>query len=93
MLAPIDFTTYVRASKIASDQVIMARIALNVLYDPERYPVDLSEIAKMRSESRIMTRAFLAWCAIDQDEWLSWPERLCHSLIRLLPNDTQNEVA
>ncbi|WP_057920835.1 hypothetical protein [Lysobacter capsici] len=93
MLPPIDFMHYVRGSNIASDQVVMARIALNVLSDPERYPVDLSEIAGMRYESQIMTRAFLAWCAIERDEWLSLPAYLCYSMIQLLPSETNQEVA
>lgn len=85
MLPPIAFVTYVRRAKPSADREVMARVALNVLYDPERYPVDLSEVSALACEARLMTRGFLAWCAIEQKEWLSWQPYLCDCLIKLLP--------
>lgn len=85
MLPPIAFVTYVRRAKPSADREVMARVALNVLYDPERYPVDLSEVSALGCQARLMTRGFLAWCAIEKDEWLSWQPYLCECLIKLLP--------
>jgi len=85
MLHPIDFVTYVRLKSDLMDRSLLARIALNALYDYERYPVDLSELAELCCESRVMARAFLAWCAIDPEEWSSWPQPLCECLFKLVP--------
>lgn len=84
MLCPHDFVSYVLKSSHMKDRVVLARAALNILFDIEQYPVDLAEVAGLRSEGRLMVRAFLAWVAVNPHEHLSWPYHLCEPLIDLV---------
>lgn len=71
MLPPLDFLIYVRRSPPGHDQKVMAAVALNTLWDVEGFPVDLSQVMRLSTNNRVMTRAFLDWCAMVPKEYLS----------------------
>lgn len=43
----------------------MARIALNTLFDPHDFPVDLTLLHTLGAEPYLCTRSFLRYCAAD----------------------------
>lgn len=47
------------------NSALMRRIALNLLVDPKRYPVDVSEVLELSSQNRAMLSAFLVACRDD----------------------------
>lgn len=59
------------------DKRVMARVALNALVDPQRYPVDLSEIKGLKIEARLLVRAFLAYMATNANEYGTWDAVRC----------------
>lgn len=87
MIYPGEFALFVlKASRWPSDQKVMARIALNFLFDPEQYPVDLSEVVALQSDNRIMTEAFFANCASFPIEAANWPREdlLCEAMRKIV---------
>lgn len=80
MLHPTDYVNMIFGSELNADQVVMARVALNVLFDPDQYPVDLSEVMALSGANRILVRGFLAWCAFDPTRYQSRSEELCERL-------------
>jgi hypothetical protein len=84
MLPAIDFISYVLRSPSGDDQKVMALVALNTLFDVERFQVDLSKVMALGTENRIMTRAFLAWCAIEPKEYSSRSAFLSRHLIGII---------
>lgn len=93
MVEPSDYKIYVLAVSSKADQKVMARVALNALFAPDRYPVDLSEIALLRSDHKLMTRAFLARCALEPSHYLSWSQGRCWRLIALLEDEKKPACA
>lgn len=57
MLHPIEYFKHVRDTR--KNQRLMARIGLNALYDPDAYPVDLSELDKLTDVNRTMVAGFM----------------------------------
>lgn len=82
MLHPVDYVNTIFGLELTADQVVMARVALNVLFDPDQYPVDISEVMTLRSKNRILVRGFLAWCAFEPEHYQSLSEELCQRLRR-----------
>jgi hypothetical protein len=83
MIYPGEFPLFVlEATRWPADQQVMARVALNFLFDPEQYPVDLSEVLSLQSNNRIMTEAFFANCASFPIEAGTWPREdfLCEAM-------------
>ncbi|WP_036106860.1 hypothetical protein [Lysobacter capsici] len=99
MLYPGDFALFViEANRWPEEQRVMARVALNFLFDPEQYPVDLSEVLALHSENRIMVDAFFSNCGSFPIEYGSWhkEEGLCHALMELVsafPTEPQQQGA
>lgn len=84
MIYPADFVSFVRKkTKPVEEQIILARIALNALYDPEMYPVDVHELMLLHNENRVMAEAFLAYCAINPKEYSGWTELSCQELFAI----------
>jgi hypothetical protein len=69
MLHPIDYLSAVLDG--GRDKVLMARIALNRVFDPKAYPVDLSEIRGLHAINEAITMALLARCAAKREPWMS----------------------
>lgn len=67
-----DFVHYVSHIPSGPDRLIMLRVALNALHDPDEYPVDFSEILTLRDENRHITQGFLDGCAADPQWYQSW---------------------
>ena len=59
MLHAVDYVHFVRGAEI--HQVLLARIALNALYNSKEYPLDLSELGALFGSHRTMALGFLAW--------------------------------
>lgn len=66
MLHPITFIEHIQNSE--QQQPLMARIALNAIYDADAYPVDISELDKLSSFNRSIVTGFMNWCAVRQQE-------------------------
>lgn len=76
MINPVDYYGFLkRQHQDPEDQVLMARIALNVMFDPAAYPVDLSEVTSLRAVNRMVAEGFLAYCAVNPKEFGSWGTR------------------
>lgn len=80
MLCPYDFAQLLPRVRNRKDRRVMACVVLNAIYDPDQYPVDLSEVMNLQGENRVLTRAFLAWCALCPDAYASWNEQACERL-------------
>ena len=92
MIYPADFVSFVRKkAKPAAEQVVLARIALNALYDPEIYPVDVHELMLLHNENRVMAKAFLSYCAINPKEYSNWSELLCEELFAICADGRKNQ--
>lgn len=72
MLHPADYVHYIETAGI--NKPLLARIALNALYDSDAFPVDLSELNTLDSRGGQMARAFLDWCGTDPTQFSSWAE-------------------
>lgn len=96
MIYPSDFALFVlEARRWPEEQKVMARLALNFLFDPEQYPVDLSETLGLHSDNRIMVNAFLAACGSFPNEASTWEKEdmLCHALIDLTSKELLRDHA
>lgn len=91
MLPAIDFISYVLRSPSGDDQKVMALVALNTLFDVERFPVDISKVMTLGTNDRIMTRAFLAWCAIEPTEYSSRSAFYARRLISIVYPGAEKE--
>ena len=69
MIHPGDYVQYVRNAK--QHRSVLARVALNVLYDPDAFPVDLSEVLSLGSEERHMARGLISWCTVSPTHFSS----------------------
>lgn len=59
---PMDYFIRIKSGKdSAKDRVSMARIALNTLFDPHVYPVDLSLLSEMSTEAYVLSRSMLTY--------------------------------
>lgn len=68
MLCPFEFFDLIRKMIDPHDQddrKVLIRIALNALYAPDAYPVDLSELMGMQEKHVVLARGFLARCALE----------------------------
>lgn len=86
MLYDLDFVSYIKRmtdEDQQADRRVMARVALNALYDSEAYPVDLSEILRLHSINRSLTRAFLLGCSLRPEVFQSWSDGGCAALVEL----------
>lgn len=54
----------------------MARVLVNVMGDPNRAPVDVSELRKLGAEDRAITNSFLDWASVNREIKLS-NEQMC----------------
>lgn len=78
MIYPADYMFCLRDNPYRQqDKQVMARVALNALVDPERYPVDLSEVRTLGIGARLLVRAFLAYMANNADEYGTWDAERC----------------
>lgn len=71
----VNYVGYIDQVRDAGERVLMARIALNVLYDADQYPVDVSEILSLSPLSFAASRSFMAWSAI-QHNYSTWTSDL-----------------
>jgi hypothetical protein len=86
MLSTREFLDLVRCAD--SDQTLLARIALNALHDPARFPVDMSELMSLTAHHRALVRSFLAWCAVHPEEYTNWPDDLLTDVVdQAMPED------
>lgn len=82
MLYPGDFVLAIEGSKYPADDArVLARVALNALLDPERFPVDISEIRSLSVDARLAARAFLAYMAMNPSEFSGRSSKMCEALI------------
>lgn len=84
MLHEIDFVSFIHDltdQKSERDRSIMARVALNALYDAELFPVDLSEVMSLRGKHAVLTRAFISWCLLEPIAFQRWSEFASSALI------------
>jgi hypothetical protein len=63
MMHPGDFVLFVRGA--TRNRQVLARIALNVLFDPDAYPVDLSEIQALDHRDRDAVNSLLV-CSVTE---------------------------
>lgn len=62
---PVDYFIRIKNVKdSAKDRVSMARIALNTLFDPHVYPIDLSLLSEMSTEAYVLSRSMLTYCRL-----------------------------
>lgn len=90
MLSAREFT--VLATTADRDQTLLARIALNALYDPARYPVDMSELLSLTAHHRALARSFLAWCAVHPHEYTNWQTAHLAGMVRFATMETSHAV-
>lgn len=88
MIYPGDYNLSLQREHIGpNDRLIMARVALNALIDPELYPVDITEIQNAGYEARILIHAFLDFMANHPERYGSGTDFECDDFLCLLdPN-------
>ncbi|CAD1790213.1 hypothetical protein XSP_001551 [Xanthomonas euroxanthea] len=74
MFHPANLVEHIDRMPSGSDRSVMARVALNLLYDPDLYPVSLIEVLELGAVERVLVRACLDYCAIDRRQLLSWSD-------------------
>ncbi len=85
MLYPGDFKLILQGGTFSpADARVLARVGLNALFDPARYPVDLSELRNLGIEARLAARAFVAYMSNNPDEYASWSTERCDVFLRIL---------
>lgn len=62
----------------------MARIALNVLYDAEGFPVDLGELMALDSVNLALTRSFLNGCAVEPRWYAHFDDSCAEELVKFV---------
>lgn len=73
-MVPEDYIGFVCRTKIdAEHRDVMARLALNQLFDADRYPVRLKEVMLLPYEERMRARSFMEYCAIHPSLRFSYP--------------------
>jgi hypothetical protein len=85
MLSPETYlSTVFGASSSRDDQRLMARVALNVLFAPDRFPVDMSELFSLSEMQWLQTEGFLAYCAVKPNVYSSFDDIDAQMLLTLL---------
>lgn len=68
-----DFVSLIQNMSDQPDRSVMARIALNTLYDHDQFPVDMSELLSLQHSANIhATKGFLDYCAAGLEGYSSW---------------------
>lgn len=62
----------------------MARIALNTLFDPHMFPVDLTLLHTLSLEPYLRTRSFLRYCAANPSAYSSLEDRERDALMDII---------
>lgn len=87
MIYPFDFMRLMEQRDFTlEDKRVMARVALNMLIDPQQYPVDLSEIEQLRDEPRVLTHALIAYMCQNSTEHGNENLDACQPFLRVLGN-------
>lgn len=85
---PIDYCMRIESERDDfAERVVMARIALNALFDPNAYPVDMSELASLTSEPNILTRSMLNYCVIHPEYFGSLDQPRARRLAALVSSE------
>ena len=64
-MVPEDYMAYVCRTEIdQTHRDVLARLALNQLFDADRYRVRLKEVMSLPFEERMRARSFIEYCAI-----------------------------
>ncbi len=73
-MVPEDYMAYVcRAEIDPAHREVLARLALNQLFDPDRYRVRINEVMSLPFEERMRARSFIEYCAIHPSLRFSYP--------------------
>jgi len=70
----------------------MARIALNVLYDAEGFPVDLGELMALDSVNLALTRSFLNACAIEPRWYAHFDDSCADELVKFVLSEGKDHL-
>ena len=85
MLYPGDFVLLITHGNFEHKvRRVLARIALNALVDPQKYPVDLSEVNKLHTTANLAAWGFLTYMANHPIEYGNRAHLSCESLLVIL---------
>lgn len=84
-MVPEDYMAYVCRTEIdQANREVLARLALNQLFDVDRYPVRLKEVISLPFEERMRARSFMDYCAIHPSLRSSYPLINVREVLRCL---------
>lgn len=74
------------------DQEVLARLGLHLLFDPDRFTVDVSEIRNMGYQARIHAMALISYCLQNPESLVKEDTRSCAALLNLAAQANQAEA-
>lgn len=84
-MVPEDYMAYVCRTEIdQTHREVLARLALNQLFDADRYCVRLKEVMSLPFEERMRARSFIDYCAIHPSLRSSYPMNNVKEILRCL---------
>lgn len=89
MIHPYDFVKAVVSHDHASDRLALARLGLNVLYDADAFPFDLSEIKRMKTNASLLAYGLIIHATGRPIFYSQQSASLCEELIGLTINNKQ----
>lgn len=83
MICPHDYCNLLRNVQSPTEAAVLARICLNVVFDPEQFPVDLSELFGLSVENMLLARGLLCWAGVAPNTYSSWSNDACVPLMEI----------
>ena len=93
MVSPYDFLRHARQLPPGEVRTTLLRISLNTEFDPQRFPVDFSEVLALPPVHRAVTWGYLGGCAAHPSIYTRTPtwafDELCEEIEGLLLQQEQ----
>lgn len=84
MLSPYEYLCHARPLPAGQVRTTLLRVVLNTQFDPQRYPVDLSEVLALPAVDRVVALGYLSGCAACPNVYTRTPtwalEDLCQEI-------------
>lgn len=80
MFSPYDFLSHAQGLPTGATRQTLLRLILNTTYDPQSYPLDLSEVIALPACERTLAFGYLSWCAAYPHEYTGKPDWLLEDL-------------
>lgn len=93
LIFPFDYMYQVENGTWAQpDREVLARLGLHLLFDPDRFTVDMREIRDMGYQARIHAMALITYCIQNPESLVKEDTSSCAAMLNLAARVSQSEA-